>query len=315
VVKVTNLATLEASLIAPLRSRRPTDGGADPDPERAAARLAGELAHIDHDPFCNPETGTPADPFGRVRGRRTVTGANAAKADGQHGVIVFDVHDPLGFDADLVADVLSTGRAWADRARADDRAAANYLLVWNCLWRAGGSIVHGHAQVLLGSGLHYARLERWRRDAVAHRATTGRGLTSDLVAVHRDVGLALDLGDGLTLLAHMTPAKDRELILLGHPGGDERDPAFAAALGRTLIAYRDIVGVRAFNLALWRPPIADDGGVPGGWEELVPQVRLVDRGDPFSRASDIGAMELYASPVVGTDPYALIATLRTELGG
>jgi hypothetical protein len=36
---------------------------------------------------------------------------------------------------------------------------------------------------------------------------------------------------------------------------------------------------------------------------------MVDRGDPFQRSSDIGAMELYGTPVVGADPYEVIAAL------
>jgi hypothetical protein len=36
----------------------------------------------------------------------------------------------------------------------------------------------------------------------------------------------------------------------------------------------------------------------------------VDRGDPFARPSDIGAMELYGTPIVGTDPYEVVEALR-----
>ncbi|MEO5985502.1 MAG: hypothetical protein ABIW50_08795 [Candidatus Limnocylindria bacterium] len=111
-------------------------------------------------------TGTPADLFGRVSGRHVSTGANAALADAYYAVLVFDRHDPLAFDADLIADVLDTGRAWADRVRDDDPHATNYLLIWNCLGRAGGSIVHGHAQALIGSGAHHEQLERLRRDVL-----------------------------------------------------------------------------------------------------------------------------------------------------
>ena len=34
--------------------------------------------------------------------------------------------------------------------------------------------------------------------------------------------------------------------------------------------------------------------------------RLVDRGDPGNRTSDIGAMELYATSVIAADPYRVI---------
>ncbi len=167
-VKVTNLATLEATIFAPMRARRPLDRAA------SGESLAAEIESTEGDPFCRPETGTPADTFGRVRGTRVVTGANAALADAHHGVIVFDRHDPLDFDAELIADVMATGRTWAERARTDDPGAGNYFLMWNCLWRAGGSVVHGHAQVLLGSGPHIARLERLRRDVERYRAARER---------------------------------------------------------------------------------------------------------------------------------------------
>jgi hypothetical protein len=299
VVKVSNLATGEATLFAPLRSRRPIDGPA------RHSNLAAEIAATEGGPFCDPATGTPAHLYGRVRGRQMVTAANAAAADAHHAVLVFDRHDPLAFDAELVADLFATGREWAERAREHDPAAANYLLGWNCLWRGGGSIVHGHAQALVGSGPHYARVERFRRDAAAYRIANGADLAVDLVEIHRDLGLAVGTAGGTTTLAHLTPIKERETLVVGTPGQDERDPAFTDAVARALLALRDGMGMRAFNLALWRPPL-----VPAaGWEGVPPIVRIVDRGDPFSRASDIGAMELYGTPIVGTDPYELVTAL------
>ena len=47
-----------------------------------------------------------------------------------------------------------------------------------------------------------------------------------------------------------------------------------------------------------------------GLNWFAPMVRLVDRGDPFSRPSDIGAMELYGTPIVGSDPYEVMSQLR-----
>lgn len=300
-VRVTNRVTLDATLFAPLRGRRPIDGAG------VTADLRAEIDASRGDPFCHPESGTPEEPTGRVRGRRMITGSNAAMADGHHAILVFDEHDPLAFDVDLVVDLLETGRTWADRAHAADPQASNYLLIWNCLWRAGGSIVHGHAQALIGAGRPYARLERFRRDEAAYAAAFPDGdLVEELVAVHRSLGLAIDLVDGVTVIGHLTPMKDRELLVIGRAGMEETDPDFAGAVGRTLVAYRDRAGVRSFNLALWRRPL---GGAPG-WDRMPPIVRLVDRGDPSVRPSDIGAMELYATPVVGTDPYEVVAALR-----
>ena len=301
-LRVTNLATLDAAIFAPLRARRPVDG---PDHARD---LASEIRTTEGDPFCDPIHGTPANAFGRVRGDRMLSGANAALADAHHAVLVFDDHDPLAFDAGLVADLFATGREWADRARQDDPEASAYFLLWNCLWRAGGSIIHGHAQALLGAGRHHARVERFRRDADAYRARHGADLVADLVALHRDLGLAFETR-GMATLAHLTPTKEREALVVGPPGTDERDPAFAAAVAHALLAYRDRLGVRSFNLALWRPPLTD-GAAATGWERFPTMAWLVDRGDPFTRPSDIGAMELYGTPIVGGDPYDLVRALR-----
>lgn len=311
IVKVMDRATLRGTIFAPLRSRRPHDGGGGG--EGAAERLAAEIDATRDDPFCDPEHATPADTFGRVRGRHAISGANAAMADAHHGVIVFERHDPLAFDAASIGDLLHLGRAWADRARATDPAATSYLLIWNCLWRAGGSIVHGHAQVLLGSGAHYARLEQFRRDAAAYAAATGHRYLDDLVAAHVDLGLAVQM-DGVAVVASLTPSKERELLIVGPLGSDERDPAFATALARSVVAYREALGVTSFNLALWRPPLDAERAAAEGWDQVLPPVvHLVDRGDAFQRPSDIGAMELYATPIVGSDPFADIEALRPHL--
>ena len=301
-VRVTNRATLEATVFAALRARRPIESNGTGAPQS----LADEIEAAADDAFCRPTQETPADTFGRVRGRRMVSGANAAQADAHHAVLVFDEHDPLAFDLDLVRDLFDTGREWAERARAEDPVAAHYLLIWNCLWRAGGSIIHGHAQVLLGRGRAHARLDRFRRDATAYAAATGADLVADLVALHRDLDLAVDTGQGVTMLAHLVPVKEHEILVVGQPGMDEREPAFAATVGQALETLRDRIGVRSFNLALWRSPLdAVDDRFP-------PIVRIVDRGNPATRPSDIGAMELYGSPIVGSDPYDLVAALRAD---
>jgi hypothetical protein len=303
VIRVLDRVTLDGTVFAPLRVRRPIDGGGT---EPADERLAAEIAATKGDLFCSVEDGTPAATWGRVRGPHATSGANAAAYDANHGVLVFDAHDPLAFDAAEVADLLVLGRQWAEAARSADPAADRYLFVWNCLWRAGGSIIHGHAQVLLGHDRHHARLERWRRDARFYAADGGGSYLDDLVAAHRDLGLAIEL-DGATLIASLAPVKERELWLVASPGVDDLDPRFRAAVGRTVTAVRDALGVRAFNLALWRAPLDEP------WPELRPTVRIVDRGAPFVRPSDIAAMELFATPVVGADPFEVIAGLRVAL--
>jgi hypothetical protein len=301
VVRVTNRWSLDGSLFSPLRARRPVQEGNGGDWREQVEATRG-------DPFCDPENRTPADTWGRVRGRHMITGANAAMYDAHHGVIVFAEHDPLSYGHEQVVELLHVGREWAERSRAEDPHAVSYLLIWNCGPRAGGSMVHGHAQALLGRGAHYPQVERLRRDAAAYASATGGDYLSDLVACHRDLGLMIAEADGVATFAALAPVKEREVLVVGTPGMDERDPAFADAVARVAVAARDDLGIQAFNLALHRPPLVTSQ--EDGWRAVGPIVHLVDRGDPGSTASDIGAMELYGASVVGGDPFDISERLR-----
>jgi hypothetical protein len=297
IVRVTDLVTLQGSLFNELRARRPIEVKGGDEARKTIEDARG-------DPFDRPETGTPADTFGRIRGAYGVTASNIAKYDGYHGVLVFDEHDPLApIDEGRVRDHLATARRWASAAVEADPGARYYFLMWNSLWRAGGSVVHAHMQMTTTRGMHYPRVESLRRAAVAYRAQTGRDYFDDAWAVHRDLGLGAEIG-GARLFASLTPVKEREVVAFGRPGEDESQ--LAGAIARAIAAFRSL-GVVAFNMALYLPPLAPDGE---DWGRFPPQARLVDRGDPANKTSDIGAMELYAASVIASDPFRVAEALQ-----
>lgn len=297
IVRVTARHTLEGALFNELRARRPME-------VKGADEVRKTIAESENDPFCRPATGTPADDFGRVQGAHAVTASNIAKYDGFHGVLVFDRHDPLAeVDEAYLADYLATARRWAEAAHGRDPEARYYFLLWNSLWRAGGSIVHGHMQMTLTRGSHYPKVEQARRAAAAYRAEHGRDYFEDLVAAHDALGLARRLGDA-TLLASLTPIKEREMVIVAPPGADER--ALVPALARGVAALWRM-GAVTWNVALLLPPLAADGA---DWSAFRAHARLVDRGDPANRTNDIGAMELYAASVVAADPFRVIEAVQ-----
>ncbi len=292
IIRVTNRVTHEATLFNELRARRPMEA-------KGADDARAEIARSEGDPFCHPETGTPADDFGRVRGAHALTAGNIAKYDGFHGVLVFDRHDPLAnVDEGRLADYLATARRWAEAEHARDPSARYYFLLWNSLWRSGGSIVHGHMQMTLTRGSHYGKVEALREAAARYE---GEYFT-DLIAAHAALGLARRVG-AADLLAWLTPIKEREIVCVGPPGADER--ALVPAIAKALAAHRRL-GVVAWNLALFLPPLVPDGK---DWSSFRAHARLVDRGDPGNRTSDIGAMELYAASVVAADPFQVVAAV------
>ena len=302
IVKVTNLVTLEGTLFNGLRASRPLDTGVSLDLDR-------EIAATEGDPFCRPEEGTPTDVFGRVEGEHATTASNIAKYDGFHGVVVFDDHNPLHLTPEKVAGYVSVGLQWCRRALEADPRAAYPFLMWNCLWRAGGSIIHGHAQVTATRDAHYPKVERLRRDALAYKADRGSDYFADLQRVHESLGLGIPAEDGIRAFASLTPIKEKELYVIG--GGPD-DPALHRTVGALLESYVQDLGVRAFNVAFFMPPLAP---TDEDWSAFPTIVRIVDRGDPANRTSDIGAMELYAAPVVASDPFRVAGALRSAPAG
>lgn len=298
IIKTTNLVTYEGALFNELRARRPIEVKVNDDLEAEVERHIG-------DPFCHPLDGTPADIFGRVRGQHCLTASNIAKYDSHHGVIVFDEHNPFEFTRDKVGDYIEAGSRWAQAAHAHDPSARYYFFMWNCLWKSGASVIHGHAQVSLSHDSHYAKIEFLRQAALAYRAHTGRDYFDDWYRAHALVGCGVERGP-IRWLASLTPIKEKEIVILA----PQLDSALIDAVHAALDCYRRDLGVSAFNLVLCLPPL---GPTPEDWVGFPAIARLVDRGDPLNRTSDMGAMELYASSVIASDPLRVADALRAAL--
>jgi hypothetical protein len=104
----------------------------------------------------------------------------------------------------------------------------------------------------------------------------------------------------------LAPVKENEVVLMA----DEMTDALKDAIYDALACLRDKVGVRSFNLVLYRPPLAP---TDESWEGFPVMVRVVDRGDPTMRTNDFGGMELYAASVLASDPLKLAQTLRESI--
>ncbi len=142
IVRVSNKMTPESTLFNELRAKRPIEAKTSEDIEKLVEESKG-------DPFCNPHERTPSDIFGRIEGRHCITASNIAKYDYLHAVIVFKDHTPFVYDEGKIADYLDVAFKWFKRAKEYDSSAKYPFFMWNCLWRAGASIIHGHAQALI----------------------------------------------------------------------------------------------------------------------------------------------------------------------
>lgn len=298
IVKMTNIVTWEGALFNDLRARRPMEAR-DHDNIRHAIQNNGT------GPFAKPLEGTPEDTFGRVRGRHSITASNIAKYDGFHGLVIFDEHNPLHLEPAAVSDYFDTALAWASEAHETDPSARYFLFMWNCLWKSGASITHGHAQMTLTRDMHYAKVEALRRAALTYRQEYGTSYFDDLYATHCDLGLTFSDGT-VRGLAYLTPIKEKEVLLMA----DELNAALKERIYRALCHFTQELNVLSFNLALYMPPL----GPPDheDWSDFPVMVRIVDRGDLGNNVADFGGMELYGQSVIGTDPFFVAHCLRQD---
>jgi hypothetical protein len=294
IVRVTNKITLEGTLFNELRSLRPIDIKAKDRLDRIIEKTIG-------DPFCNPTTQTPADIFGRIEGKHCITASNIAKYDYLHSLIIFKDHNPFIFEKEKMVDYIDTALKWYKKAHEHDEKAIFPFFMWNCLWKAGASIVHGHAQLLLAKQ-PYAKAEYMRRVVKAYEERYASSYFDDIFTIHKSLGLGFEI-NGVKIMANLTPIKEKEVVMISK--SSEKLPF---CLSRVLACYYRL-GVRSFTLAMFMPPLVE----VDEWRDFPFIVRLVDRGDPMSKTADIGAMELYAGhSVVASDPFRVVDELKRD---
>jgi galactose-1-phosphate uridylyltransferase len=313
IIKVTNRLTLESALFNPIRARRPTRSSGLGDRSEQDAKLERTIAQelAEHDIFHDPERSTTADLFGRIRGRYCISASNVAKYDGWHGLVIFDDPHPLRFGREQLRDFIDVALRWIAAAHAQDSAAIYPIITWNCLPKSGATLMHGHIQIALARGMHYAKFETWRRAAEHYRATSGASYFADFLALHTALDLAIPLGNATHAVAHITPMRNREIVFT-HPavgtGGLPNLGELADALAVVLRRLIDNLGTRTFNLAIALPPI---GPAEENWSEMPIIARIGDRGDPLTNRNDVGAMELFAAGCITADPFEVAAQLQT----
>jgi hypothetical protein len=335
IVKITNRFTLESATFNPLRARRPHDDtiqsfSASPDPDEVLEQLLDEYRGA-NDTFHDPVHGTPADTFGRIRGAYCLSASNVAKYDEKHGLVIFDEFHPLRFNQAQLNDYFSVALRWLFAAHHDTPDACYPVITWNCLWKSGASITHGHMQMVLSRGMAFGHVERQRRALVEYRSRYHRSLSDDMWHVHDALNLSFAHQHTVRGYVSLTPVKDHEVVLVSTmPAGRElwgqvqamgadADASGLDAVAQleplwqaTWVALRnliDVQGVRSFNLVVSFPPLAD---VAEPWDDMPVWVRMVDRGPPLSRMVNFGAMEIFAGSVISADPFLVAAKLRSS---
>ncbi len=304
IIKVFNRFSFESALFNELRAKRPISATSDED-------AANTIKESEGDPFCKPLIGTPQDTFGRVRGWRCISASNVAKYDALHGLIVFKQHNPLAFTEKDVSDYLSTAMKWFNKANKSNKNAIYPFLLWNCLWKAGASIIHGHMQTTLGEGMHYSGAEYLNKVRREYLAANKSDYFKDLYSVHAAIGLGL-VWKKLKIFTSITPRKEKEVTIIG----DKLDRKFMTAIFRAADCLVKEMGVNSFNMGVIFPPMVkgkEKSEIGESWKGFPVIARIVDRGKLSSKTSDFGGMEMYAgASVIESDPYKVFESLKSH---
>ena len=110
IINIFNEWTCQGTLYNPLRSKRP---GMSRDHTKEKDKLSMLINNSRKDcDFCSPETNTPKDIFGRVRGKHSITAANIAKYDVYSSLVIFKEHNPLKFNLKEFSDYIETSFKW-----------------------------------------------------------------------------------------------------------------------------------------------------------------------------------------------------------
>ncbi len=300
-IKITNHVLYEGSIFNELRTKRPVIF------DSQLSEIVKEIEKGSDGPFAHPLTGTPADTFGRIQGKFSMTASNVTKYDGFHGLVIYDDHNPLMFTRERLRDYFDVAAQWFAKAHEVNPKAIYPFYMWNCLWNAGSSVIHGHAQITLTEGQAYAKIEEMRSHALEYQEEYKTNYFEDDFKIHENLGLAFEK-EGIKIISKITPVKEKEIVLIGKAF----DANLATITGEVLKNVKERLGVVTFNVGVIIPPMAK---TPEVWDHMPVIVRIVDRGNLSSKTADIGAMELFAQSVIGSNPYTVINELKKSMLG
>ena len=296
IVKVLDIHIFEQALFNELRAKRPMQAKEKFDFKRILEQSAGG-------PFSKPLSMTPADPFGRIKGKYCVSASNVAKYDGMHGLIIFKKHNPLDFTEKEVQDYFKTALKWFAKAYKSNKKAVYPFLLWNCLWRAAASIIHGHMQVVLGEGFHYADAENENKSRKKYYNKYKSDFFSDYYKAHKLIGLGFEKKE-LKILTSIAPREDKQVTIISN----NLDKNCVSAIYKVVKCLTKDFGVMSFNLGVVFPPINKDVA----WEGFPVITRIVDRGKLSNKTTDVGGMEIYdMGNVIATDPYNVFEKVKS----
>jgi len=314
IVKIINKWSEEGALFNYLRSYRP----GIKDSKDIRIKINHEIENAinnskENCDFCFPEKFTPEDSFGRIEGKYCITAANIAKYDNYHSLLIFKKHNPLDFNFGEFNDYISTSFKWFEKVHKISNNYIHPMLIWNCLAKAGASKTHGHFQLLTTKTIYPKIKSKLNINSIYYNKYK-HNYFLDILQIHEYLDLIFKKDKNI-IIAYLTPIKENEVIILS----PELDENFIYYLYNILRIYIDRLNIKSFNFTLFSLNLDETFK---NFKKFYFKVnkfnkifiaKIVDRGNPLKNISDIASMEIFASSVISSDPYNVIANLKKYL--
>jgi hypothetical protein len=299
IVRTINKYSGEQALFNELRTKKP--GTDNTDRERKKDEIYNKIRETEGKcDFSSPKEFTPEDLEGRIEGYGCISATNAAAYDAANDMIIFREHNPLKFSREDIDTSFDVAKIWFEKEHKKNLERVYPFIGWNCLKRAGASQDAFHMHFLLTDRIHYGDIERLKNVSRLYELENSRDYFIDLYSVHKGLGLGFET-ESTRVFVSLTPKKDKEVWIIARNLDDLKKPIYG-----TTKCFIDEVGIFSFNVAIQMPPIQKRAG----WEDFPYIARIVDRGDPLKFGTDIAFMELFGTPVIGSDPFKVAETLR-----
>jgi len=263
--------------------------------------------------------------------RMGVSSANAFPASRLHGIVFSGQHSILALQPEDFRQMARAAIRWFDGADAAARDADNgkksvfRVITFDSSPSAGASQLHPHLQLFAMEDSWPTKWRRWfepanRFNFASKLGNTRRNYFKTFVEAHLNLGLGIQAGRQVYVLAHLTPVKNGEVLVIDLSSSSSSssthffDVVFQVVrMFRSQAKFSVSVGIalspagRPSNKGKKRRVVGQRTPPPPPTPSVA---RIVPRNSVGDAHADVSAFDFYLRSVISEDPFDVARTIK-----